>query len=117
MLAKKDLPTLLELPYGEKRDHPEGLTVDRSARPPGGRAGHLRLCGQRTKGRARGNTGEPPPRFTVTARHGAQNPTGASRRRGYDSSFFRAAIAAPIALRSIRAFRHFGNNSSCSSLT
>ncbi len=27
MLDKEDLPTLLELPYGAKRDHPEGLTV------------------------------------------------------------------------------------------
>lgn len=27
MLDKKDLPTLLELPYGEKRDHPEGLAA------------------------------------------------------------------------------------------
>ncbi len=27
LLGKDDLPTLLELPYGEKHDHPEGLTV------------------------------------------------------------------------------------------
>jgi hypothetical protein len=27
MLGKDDLPMLLELPYGEKHDHPEGLTV------------------------------------------------------------------------------------------
>ena len=27
MLGKDELPMLLELPYGEKHDHPEGLTV------------------------------------------------------------------------------------------
>jgi hypothetical protein len=27
MLGRRELPTLLELPYGEKKNHPEGITI------------------------------------------------------------------------------------------